>query len=46
MNYIQAVGCSKVENLLATLHGSTAPSFSEFEEQLQLSGSFSSLVLP
>lgn len=33
-----------MENLLATLHGSTAPSFSEFEQLL--SGSCSFLVLP
>lgn len=46
MNYLQAAGGSKVENLLATLHGSTAPSFSEFEQLRQLSGSCSFLVLP
>lgn len=46
MNYLQTVVCSKVKNLLVTLHGSTAPSFSEFEQQLPLSGSFSSLVVP
>lgn len=27
MNYLQTIACAKAENLLATLHGSTAASF-------------------